>query len=260
KGSLFSRILVPLANPDSQENLLRLASILATTNKGTLLPLKITRTSDKQASTAKNLKQIMDTVSALQLAEVEVHPIYRIDYSISKGILHSAEEHNASTMILGWSGDGNVFNTIFGSIMDEVVWESKIPVFVSKITSSILVKKEVMLIITENSIPISVLAETLRMAQVIAQTINVPLVIKAHKTYDDEISPIIAKWETKPTMKPCIHQDASHLSEGIDPNALVLIPTSGTRTRFRSLFGNLPQELSERTGASLVVVHYPQTT
>lgn len=258
KQSLFSRILVPLANPDSQENLLRLASILATSNKGTLLPLKITRTSDKQISVSKNIKQMMDTVSALELAEVQVQPIYRIDYSISKGILHSATENNASMMILGWSADGTVFNTVFGTIMDEVVWESKIPVFVSKITSSILVKKEVTLIITEDSIPTSVLAETLRMAQIIAQTINVPLVIKAHKTYYDEIKSLIAKWETQPTMIPCIHQDASHLSEGIDPNALVLIPTSGSRARFRSRFGNLPQELSERTGASLVVVHYPK--
>jgi Kef-type K+ transport system membrane component KefB len=259
KQGLFSRILVPLANPDSQENLLRLASILATTNKGTLLPLKITRTSDKQASTAKNIKQIMDTVSALQLAEVEVQPIYRIDYAVSKGILHSATEHNASMMILGWSGDGNVFNTVFGKIMDEVVWESDIPVFVSKITSSILVKKEVLLIITENSIPENVIADTLKMAQVIAQTINVPLVLKAHKTYEDAIAPITAKWERKPTILPCIHQDAVHLSDGINPNALVLIATSGSRTRFRSLFGNLPQELSDRTGASLVVVHYPKT-
>lgn len=256
-SSLFSRILVPIANPNSQENLLRLASILATSNKGALLPLKITRTSDKQASATRHVKQMLDTASALQLAEVDVHPIYRIDYSISKGILHSAIEHNASMMILGWSGDGTVFNTIFGTIMDEVVWESKIPVFVSKITSSILVKKEVMLIITEGSIPNSTLSEILNIATHIAQTINVPLIIKAHKTYIDEVELLVATWETKPVILPCIHQDAAHLSEGINPNALVLIPSSGSRSRFRSLFGSLPQELSDRTGASLVMVHYP---
>ena len=121
KQSLFSRILVPIANPNTQDDLLRLASILATSNKGTLLPLKITRTSDGQSSTAKNIKQIMDTVSALQLAEVDVKPIYRIDHSIPTGILHSATENNASMMILGWSGDGTVFNTVFGKVMDEVV-------------------------------------------------------------------------------------------------------------------------------------------
>lgn len=258
KQSLFSRILVPIANPNTQDDLLRLASILATSNKGTLLPLKITRTSDGQSSTAKNLKQIMDTVSALQLAEVDVKPVYRIDHSIPTGILHSATENNASMMILGWSGDGTVFNTVFGKVMDEVVWASKIPVFVSKITSSILVKKEVMLILTENSIPNSMLAETLDMAQRIAETINVPLVIKAHKTYYPDIEAHIAKWERQPTLVPCIHQDAAHLSDGINPNGLVLIPSSGTRTRFRSQFGNLPQELSDHTGASLVVVHYPQ--
>lgn len=259
KPSLFSRILVPIANPDSQNNLLRLASILATTNKGTLLPLKITRTSEGQVSTAKNLKQIMDTVSALQLAEVNVEPVYRIDHSIPTGILHSATEHNATMMILGWSGDGNVFNTVFGTIMDEVIWASKIPVFVSKITSSILVKKEVMLIITEDSIPTSVLPDTLYMAQHIAQTINVPLVIRAHKSYYPDIEAHITKWDRQPVLMPCIHQDAAHLSAGINPNALVLIPSSGSRTRFRRLFGSLPQELSDRTGASLVMVHYPQS-
>ena len=257
KPALFSRILVPISNPNSQENLLRLASILATTHKGTLLPLKITRTSDKQASATRHVKQMMDTASALQLAEVDVQPIYRIDYSISKGILHSALEHNASMMILGWSGDGTVFNTVFGTIMDEVVWESKIPVFVSKITSSILVKKEVMLIITEGSIPNSTLSEILDIAHHIAQTINVPLVIKAHKAYIDEVESFISAWETKPTLMPCIHQDAGHLSEGINPNALVLVPSSGSRSRFRLLFGSLPQDLSDRTGASLVMVHYP---
>jgi nucleotide-binding universal stress UspA family protein len=197
-------------------------------------------------------------VSALQLAEVNVEPVYRIDHSIPTGILHSATEHNATMMILGWSGDGNVFNTVFGTIMDEVVWASKIPVFVSKITSSILVKKEVMLIITEDSIPTSVLPDTLYMAQHIAQTINVPLVIRAHKSYHPDIEAHIAKWDRQPTLMPCIHQDAAHLSNGINPNALVLIPSSGSRTRFRRLFGSLPQELSDRTGASLVMVHYPQ--
>jgi hypothetical protein len=141
--------------------------------------------------------------------------------------------------------------------MDEVVWESKIPVFVSKITSSILVKKEVLVIITEDSIPSTLLDNMLITARHIAQTINVPLVLKVHKTYLDAVEAIIRTWESKPAILPCIHQDAAHLSNGINPNALVLIPSSGSRSRYRSLFGSLPQELSDRTGASLVMVHYP---
>ncbi|MCL4256842.1 MAG: hypothetical protein KJ043_23995, partial [Anaerolineae bacterium] len=114
--------------------------------------------------------------------------------------------------------------------------------------------------ITEDSIPERLLITTLNMGRVIAETLNVPLVVKAHKTYLDAVESLTSKWERKPTLMPCIHQDAVHLSDGINPNGLVLIPSSGTRTRFRTMFGSLPQELSERTGASLVMVHYPQAS
>ena len=129
------RILVPVANPNTEDNLLMLAIVLAKKLEGTLLPLHIL--SDRRGSISAGQQmqqqQLLDTAEDLaHSAVVDVEPIGRVDSSISRGMIRTASEQRASLMICGWKGYASYQESLFGSVIDDVINRAAVPVLVAR--------------------------------------------------------------------------------------------------------------------------------
>ena len=101
------RVLVPVANPDTEDNLLNLALLLVNATKGTLLPLNILVDQGEpiSANTKENQGNLLATAEMTAHAtSTPVETIARIDSSIDEGIIHVAQERNANLVICGWKG------------------------------------------------------------------------------------------------------------------------------------------------------------
>jgi Kef-type K+ transport system membrane component KefB len=88
EGSLGDRVLVPVANPSTEDNLLKLAIILAKSANGTLLPLHILLEENTPISPEAKAKQsqLLSTAEMIAHAAVaNVTPIARIDESTNFG-------------------------------------------------------------------------------------------------------------------------------------------------------------------------------
>ena len=82
KNSWGERVLVPVANPNTEDNLLRLALILAKSSQGTLLPLHILSDRGEAISSADKMQQTQLLTAAETVAHAAacaVEPIARID-------------------------------------------------------------------------------------------------------------------------------------------------------------------------------------
>ncbi|AUT03354.1 cation:proton antiporter [Nostoc sp. CENA543] len=145
------RVLVPVANPSTEDNLLKLAIILAKSANGTLLPLHVLLEENTpispEAKTRQN--QLLSTAEMIAHAAVaNVDPIGRIDESIDKGIARVAEEKQASVIICGWKGYSTYQENLFGSVIDRIVQRSSVPVLVSRFPLPIEHTKRVLLAFT----------------------------------------------------------------------------------------------------------------
>lgn len=257
--AIFDRILVPLANPASQEPLLTLASILCSDRSGTLLPLNVARETDFGIEGRAQQKQLLEDVpQVLANPDVSIEPVYRVGRSLGRSICRAAIETDASLIIMGWPSRPSIEGRVFGTVLDQVVWHAGAPVMVARITAPINSIERVCFVIPVGSLQSTLVDETLRVLMATASTLNAPLRIFAASNYEHAIGNYLRRSESDvPTSVASLTGSVVDQVAAIATvSDLVVVPTSGSRLRFTSSLGHIPEELAKRIRSSLLVIHW----
>jgi Kef-type K+ transport system membrane component KefB len=254
--SVFERVLVSVSNPETQDKLLALTDVLVGSKGGTLLPLNIGL--DKRGKHNHDPLPLTN-IEPLRGTDTQIQPIRRIDDSVAKGILYAAEENDATLIAMGWRGKATYSKNIFGTVLDEVLWGADIPTMVMRITTPINGLEHVKMIILPGSTAMDFIDEMAEAALTIADAVNVPLVVLTARQYYDEVCGCLEAVKIEHPYKVNILESGAiaELVRSIAEDDLVILSTTGTRQRFQSSLGKIPEELAARTEASLVVLHYP---
>ncbi|MEL6442632.1 MAG: cation:proton antiporter [Bacteroidota bacterium] len=129
------RILVPLANPDTAEELVDLALLLhSPTSRQPIYPLTIARREDDVPASEKLLETAVVHAAA---ADVPCTPLTRIDLNPASGIIRAVREERISTVVVGWNGRSTATAFVFGSILDQVLEETRTMTVVSKLEAPV---------------------------------------------------------------------------------------------------------------------------
>ncbi|NLE44826.1 MAG: TIGR00341 family protein [Chloroflexi bacterium] len=130
------RILVPLANPNTAEHLLRLAVQLAQANGGEVLALQVTvvpetmplETGRRQAKTSQMLLE--HALDLVYQEHLPIRTITRAARTVPQGILETAVEEETDLIIMGWRDPARGRITSLGSITDAVLRDAPCEVIV----------------------------------------------------------------------------------------------------------------------------------
>ncbi|AXJ00460.1 transporter, CPA2 family [Cyclonatronum proteinivorum] len=145
------RILVPLANPQTAEALMDIAMIIRRSNSSEpLFPLTVARSSenaDTDARVAESEKMLSHAVVHAAAAETPVIPVTRIDMNISNGITRAIRELRISHVVIGWNGEISARQLIFGTVLDQLLDESKQLIMVSKVVHPINITERIFLVV-----------------------------------------------------------------------------------------------------------------
>ena len=259
KRPLFDRILVPIANPQTQEHLITLASILTRTTQGTLLPLHVAQEVNGRIVGLEHQRQLLERVpEILSDPETQIQPVRRVGTSVAKGILHAAIENEASLIVMGWRGRPTFRQSIFGTVLDEVVWNATVPVLVGRIATPINAMQRVVLVVPPNSLSVGLARKTLEMVTAIAQAINVPLLVLSARRYVIKLRDELDKLELEQPY------EITHLGKKVIQDVvgkvgaqdLIAVTTMGSQRRFRSSLGHIPEQLAAAIAGSIMVIHY----
>lgn len=144
------RVLVPIYNPQTQENLIKMAALLARREGGKIVPLAIAMAQShmdtpQMESAFSRGQLLLETAEnqGLQLG-VEVEPVLRIDYDIDRGITHTSREKNASLIVMGWGKRTGFRARLFGNVIDSVLAAAHCPVAVTRLLKSPLEFQEIL--------------------------------------------------------------------------------------------------------------------
>jgi Kef-type K+ transport system membrane component KefB/nucleotide-binding universal stress UspA family protein len=176
--NLGDRVLVPIANPSTEDNLLQMAIILAKSASGTLLPLHILLEQSAPVSPEAKARQsqLLSTAEMIAHAAVaNVTPIGRIDESIDKGIARVAEEKQASVIICGWKGYSSYQENLFGGVIDKIVHRTSVPVLVTRFPLPIEHTKRVFLAFTAQQAYADSFGQSIELAKSLATELKASL-------------------------------------------------------------------------------------
>lgn len=259
-SSLFERVLVSVANPETQENLIALASLLAHNNEGTLLALNVAQEVRGHVTGLEHQRQILDQVPKLIAnPNAQVELVRRVNSSFASGILRASIEKEATSIILGWRGQPTVQQSIFGTVLDEVVWNAKVPVLVGRITTSINALEQVTLAIPQEILSPDLTTHTLDLTLVIAQAINVPLLVLVRKANVDSLTEALKKrsLDLPYIVEQLEGETVRAISDHVTSQSLLIVTEMGTSKRFKRSLGSVPERLTQNAHVSLLFVHYP---
>ena len=139
---LPARILIPVANPMTAEELIRLGAAMLDRRAGELSALGIVEVPEgmplsEGATRARHARRLLQRVLDYAPDGTTIHPIVRIGRHAAEGIIEASAEQEADLVIFGWGGraaggrDGNG-PTVFSPTIDEVVRDSPCDIAVVK--------------------------------------------------------------------------------------------------------------------------------
>ncbi len=105
------RILVPMANPQTQPALFAISESLLGRQSGELVVLNVVRATEQvdfysALSHAEDSVHLLDGSTQLPTSnQVKIRPVVRVSRSLSKGIVHAAEEENCNLIVMGYAGE-----------------------------------------------------------------------------------------------------------------------------------------------------------
>jgi Kef-type K+ transport system membrane component KefB/nucleotide-binding universal stress UspA family protein len=256
---LFSRILVPVIDPKSQEQLLGLAALLAKVNEGKTMALSVLKAGTAPENHFAQHRDLLGrTPEILNDPESEIELIPRLAETHAKGILYTAQERNASIILMGWRGKRTLRESLLGSVLDEVIWGSDTPVIVAKLSVPLNGTQRVIFVMPPKVIPQIGLRRMLEVNLSLAKALNVPLLLRADPSYMQSIHGLLTVLDSDHPL------DVEALKDQLKPATLeqenishfMVVPGFGSRKRVADTLGNLPERLAADFDGNLAILHF----
>jgi Kef-type K+ transport system membrane component KefB/mannitol/fructose-specific phosphotransferase system IIA component (Ntr-type) len=136
-GDTPRRILIPISNPATAEALLDIAFILrGARSDEPIYPLMVVPEAAEasEAKVAEAEKMLGHAVIYAAGADVPVVPLTRVDRHIPTGIARGIAETRSSVVILGWDARRSTQTRIFGTVLDQLLEQTRQLVVVAKLT------------------------------------------------------------------------------------------------------------------------------
>jgi nucleotide-binding universal stress UspA family protein len=142
RAPLPARILIPVANPATAEELIRLGADLLDPRAGELTALGIVEVPEgmplsEGATRARHARRLLQRVLDFAPVGTAIHPIVRIGRHAAEGIIEASAEQEADLIIFGWGGKAPAGRdgtgpSVFSPTIDEVVRDSPADIAVVK--------------------------------------------------------------------------------------------------------------------------------
>jgi amino acid transporter/nucleotide-binding universal stress UspA family protein len=137
------RLLVPIANPEHVEQLMRTARDIAADRGGEILVVSVATLPEQTplsegTSRVDQQRAVIERAMAVEVggggADVPVHGVVRIAHHVDRAIVHTVDQHDADAVLMGWRGrPSRRRDVVVGSTVDTVVREADCDVLVERI-------------------------------------------------------------------------------------------------------------------------------
>jgi chloride channel protein, CIC family len=132
------RLLVPLANPETAEVLLKLAVAIAHDRQYELECIQIIQIprnrqpSETSVNTQSSRRLLQRAVRYAQRHQVAIHTQVRVAHDIAQAILEVEKQRHIDLILMGWQGAATTGDRMFGNTVDVILRQAASPVLLFK--------------------------------------------------------------------------------------------------------------------------------
>lgn len=243
-------VVVPLANPRTAPQLIRVATAFARADGGLVVPVMVVPSASDRAQldAARELEGEVGEVA--QSAGAEARPVLRIDTTPAAGVAHTVVEQKGSLLVMGWTGSTGRRDAVFGGIIDAVLSSTAVPTLVVHDAGEPV--ERVLVVVDETvTTPAGVPALDLAIstAEVLARERGVTVEVvtnRQDRLVDERVE---ARLEAEVQHDP--RRRSVAVKDRARPGDLLIVPSIGDRPNLRAVAARVA--LAAPDGASLVV-------
>ncbi len=268
---LPSRILIPVANPLTAEELIRIGAALLEPRTGELTALGIVEVAEgmplsEGATRARQARRLLQKVLDYVPEGTVIHPLVRIGRHAAAGIVEAAAEQEADLMIFGWGGKSgphrDASRPVISPTIDEVVREAPCNIAVVKQRGAREVRR---ILVPVRGGPHAELA--LRLADALAVRHGATVVIM-HLVPAGVTEAVRAQAEralaafgrqfvtahSEPVLREAANVRSAILREAERADLVVMGASAPPGEPGGALFGQLPEVIAQRAKCTVIVV------
>ncbi|MBW4645920.1 MAG: cation:proton antiporter [Goleter apudmare HA4340-LM2] len=271
------KILVPIYNPHTQQNLVELSALLAHQANGRIIPLAIATAAahmdapQLEASLQRSERLLAKATAQSRVLGVEATPLLRIDDAFAQGISRAAREQKVSLIVMGWGKRTGLRARLFGNVIDNVLWASHCPVAVTRLVES---PKKIQRILVPLENLLSPALQPVQLAQMLAEANEAQVTVLNvcdRRTSSSKIaarrsllSQMISKLAlpNPPEIQIIAHENAAQaILQAARLYDLVVLPFIRNRTSPGGLaISDVTTQLARQLTCSIVMLGEPQRT
>ncbi len=149
----FEKILIPVSNPETTEELIHLSTIIKSKeNKTGLFALNIINNNSSDANAVKNAHKLMDkAIHTASSTDVSLNKLLRFDLNVINGITSVIREHNITDLILGLHVKTGISESFLGNLTEGILTKNNTTTFVYKPAQPISTIKRHIIVIPKNA-------------------------------------------------------------------------------------------------------------
>lgn len=258
------RILVPISNPATVEQLIDLAVMIKSPqSKEPLYPLVVVK--DDEAARERVLASRNMLQKALKHAAASNTPIEivsRVDLNVANGIRRAIQEKVITDVIMGWNGEVTATRRIFGTVLDNLLDSTPQMILVSKMTHPLNITRRLITLLPPYAECESGFGHLLQRLIILARQTAAPLHFYGAP---DTLSALkVTVQKAKPPVKAQYHEftdwdDFLILGREVTQDDLFLVVSAreDTISHIRQL-NDIPAKLAKHFANHSFVILYPE--
>lgn len=258
------RILVPIANPGTIENLIDLSIILKNPEYNEpIYPLAVV-IDDNHAEEEiyKKNKMLQEAITHASATDNDVQLVSKIDINISSGILRAIKELMITEVVLGWNAKITTRDRIFGTVLDNLLDNTEQMILVCRIIQPLNTTGRLVVIVPTNAELERGFLRWLRSVKLLSQQLGAKIVFRARKRTLNKLRSAISK--TKPAVEAeyqpytSVNEFTSMKSELLADDMVIVISARKGTVSYNNNLDFVPRVLSRNYKDNSFIVIYPE--
>ena len=139
KKNIPEKILIPVANPETIEELINLSLVIRDSKqRNNLMALNVINDNSSSEQLESRGKRNLERAAMIAAsADVSLTQISRYDLNIASGIIHTAKEYEVTDVIIGLHRKVNIVDSFFGNLADSLLKGLHREVMIAKFLMSV---------------------------------------------------------------------------------------------------------------------------